>query len=379
MNSYINNLPQKPNASNLKIKDSSEINYNFGRSFDKVLPKNKNDKVKREISGIAGKNINFPKIEEQFKKKIKFQRSTKKLRINQVKLKKTNTDNLNKSAKMRKIKKNCENLDNLTSKTKAGEIVSQRSLNKIDNAINKFRINFQATMIQKIFRGYIFRKYNMNLVNQKYNTIDNNNYNRVNLNTHLFPSLYVRKKTSKNKNVLTISNTNISNTNFGAAPPKMLTSPNTNKNSEKDIHKNIKIQEFVIKKNKMADILVPTASRNKRIEEKTVYMNGAGTVTKSLTFYSRGDKFLIYKYLCIWKDRVYRYIILEKIFEYFNGYDFNIKKGYMCLNGKRDCFCDTTMGFGVCLKEDTSLYNSNTFNLENLNATFNKRYTNFQY
>ena len=367
--SYKDCLPQKSKIEKSRIKDYSEINKNYGKSLDRNIPICKKNKTSRDISSLSGKKIN---PSEHPKKK--YSDSTKKLVVIREKIKKTKTDNLEKSAKLRKTKKNYETMEILTSKEK--EILPNKSSSKVDNAINKFKINFQATMIQKIFRGYIFRKYNRYIINRKKNnTIKNKNYNKVNLNPNLFPSLYVKKKSGQTKNVLTISNTNNQNTNFGAAPPKISSSSNTNQNLEKDINNNF-IQEIVIKKNKMADVLVAISSRNRKIQEKTISMNGSGLINKSLKLSSRGDKFLMFKYLCIWKDRVYRYIILEKIFEYFKGYDFNIKKGYMCLNGKRDY---TNMGLGFCLDGDTDLYSSNTFNVENLNATFNNRYSNFQY
>ena len=375
---YKGNLPQNPSIENLIIKDFSETHKNSGRSFEKYKPIVKKNKVKDNTSGLSGKKKIVSATVNQPKQKNKFPGSTKKLIVVPEKNKKTSTINLERTLKMRKIKKRYDDLEIIKSKNKIKKILSNKSSNKINNAINTFKNNFSATLIQKIFRGYIFRKYNRYITQNKKNNTENN-LNTVYLNMNPVPSLYVKKKSLKNKNVLTISSSS-SNTNFGAAPPKMLTSPNTNHNSEKYIYNNFKIQEIVIKKNKISDILIPTTSRNKKIEEKNIFFNEARSENENLKNYNRGDKYLLYKYLSFWRDRVYRYIILEKIFEHFKGYDYNLKKGYMCLNGKRDYFSNTNMGLGIYLGIDTTdLYSTQTINVESLNSTFKKKYSNFQY
>ena len=106
-------MPQKSKIEKSRIKDYSEINKNYGKSLDRNIPICKKNKTSRDISSLSGKKIN---PSEHPKKK--YSDSTKKLVVIREKIKKTKTDNLEKSAKLRKTKKNYETMEILTSKEK---------------------------------------------------------------------------------------------------------------------------------------------------------------------------------------------------------------------------------------------------------------------
>ena len=146
-------------------------------------------------------------------------------------------------------------------------------------AQNKFKLNYFATIIQKIYRGYIIRNKYKNNLNK--NHLNMNSYQNIfiqNNNNNNYISVYTKKKTSDNYNYFN------KKLNYYISSPKIF---RTNKIIEElkiDFNYPKKIKEIIINKN------------NIKIE----------------------DKKQVYKYILkdgfnLWKEIINKNIILHEI------------------------------------------------------------------
>ena len=151
--------------------------------------------------------------------------------------------------------------------------------------------DYNATKIQRFFRGYLFRKnYKPNL---------NNNKTSSNF------GIYIKKKVLvNNRNGHRLSSNNTSkNLNYNSNLAKIRENYLNSNNSDN------KIEEIIITKKKMLKVLYPT---HKRSDLKDNTMNKNRTYER--IFFKRNfhSKYNLVKYFNHWKDASYKQIILTK-------------------------------------------------------------------
>ena len=172
-----------------------------------------------------------------------------------------------------------------------------------DNQENfrKTQSNF-AIKIQKIFRGYLYRKNNrLNSNNKKDNKIANN------------IGIYIRKKIICSKKRL---NTNLNNTENNLIKYSFLKDRNNfNLNNSKikldntNIMNENKIQEIILDKKKVLNVLNPVTKINpiKEIKINNYY---------SFRNFNCNRKYKLVKYFYRWKDFAFKKLIVQKLIEY---------------------------------------------------------------
>ena len=212
-------------------------------------------------------------------------------------------------------------LKNILNKNKNDDkkITTLKQIQKIDTKkrFNRIDKNSYVTKIQKVFRGYYYRK------NHK---INKDNYSTINVNSSF--GIYKRKKiinsrlslnynSNSNENNLTNSSFLKEKNRFNCYEIKKVENNNKGEN---------KIQEIIIDKTKIFNVLNPTSKRNKIREIKiNNYYSSKNHINKKL---------LLLKCLRNWKNIAMKYIIIQKLIEYIrtkkitrnlNNLDFNIK------------------------------------------------------
>ena len=174
--------------------------------------------------------------------------------------------------------------------------------------MNKIDKNYCATIIQKIFRGYYIRK------NCKFNFI--NNYNNI-INSNL--GIYKKKRILSNKQGININNNDFINFNY-----------NSNRNQKSNILKKFqnysninnenenKIQEIIIDRQKMLNVLNPTIKRNNIKEIKINNVNLKKTNSYNRHTYNSNlyNKCKLLKCLIYWNDMTIKKMIIERLIEY---------------------------------------------------------------
>jgi len=212
-------------------------------------------------------------------------------------------------------------LKNILNKNKNDDkkITTLKQIQKIDTKkrFNRIDKNSYVTKIQKVFRGYYYRK------NHK---INKDNYSTINVNSSF--GIYKRKKIINSRLSLNYnSNSNENNlTNSSFLKEKNRFNYYEIKKVENNNKGENKIQEIIIDKTKIFNVLNPTSKRNKIREIKiNNYYSSKNHINKKL---------LLLKCLRNWKNIAMKYIIIQKLIEYIrtkkitrnlNNLDFNIK------------------------------------------------------
>jgi len=212
-------------------------------------------------------------------------------------------------------------LKNILNKNKNDDkkITTLKQIQKIDTKkrFNRIDKNSYVTKIQKVFRGYYYRK------NHK---INKDNYSTINVNSSF--GIYKRKKIINSRLSLNYnSNSNENNlTNSSFLKEKNRFNYYEIKKVENNNKGENKIQEIIIDKTKIFNVLNPTSKRNKIREIKiNNYYSSKNHINKKL---------LLLRCLRNWKNIAMKYIIIQKLIEYIrtkkitrnlNNLDFNIK------------------------------------------------------
>ena len=154
-----------------------------------------------------------------------------------------------------------------------------------------------AIKIQKVFRGYNFRK------NNKLN--DKNQRNKS--NSHV----YIRKKvlthrSGLNSNINNIENKLINNTYFKERSQYIFKDPKKENESEN------KIQEIIIDKKKILNILKPSSQRNKI---KEIQINNNYSFINNI----RNKKYKLLKYFIYWNNITNKKLIVQRLIECFGS------------------------------------------------------------
>jgi hypothetical protein len=227
-------------------------------------------------------------------------------------------------------------LKNILNKNKKDDKILMKSKNNqktfvIRKKNKKKEINYYATKIQAIFRGYHYRK------NRKINKVNNIKINIAKNNNNLNNNqkVYFKKKIINGRRSL-IYNTNITENNLICNSLKersMVNMLNPNNNIGKIIENDNenKIQEIIIDKRKIYNVLNPTHKENNIREIK---------IKNKCSFRNRiGIKFKLSKCFDFWQDIVIKSKIIKKMIQYqksqiinqnlnnniYNNTDYNMK------------------------------------------------------
>ena len=181
--------------------------------------------------------------------------------------------------------------------------------------------NYYATKIQKIFRGYIYRK--------------NNEFNSENKNNAKFnQGVYIRKKIMNNRSSMN-SNVNISDNKIYRRSylkeRNRVKNFETNKFEYKTNNENDnKIEEIIIDKKRIFNALNPS-TKNNNIQEITIN-NSSFRNMKTL------KKYKLTKYFNIWKDITKRRIIIQNLINYMKNKRKNLILNNIDYNYQRNRF-----------------------------------------
>ena len=221
-------------------------------------------------------------------------------------LSKENIINRFKSIKPSSVRNNIlGELKNILSKNNDKRISNPKFIEK-NQKLNENNLKdkiIYAIKIQKVFRGYNFRK------NNKLN--DKNKRNTT--NSHV----YIRKKALSGRRWL---NSNISKTENNIISKTHIKerSQNIFKDTRIENESENKIQEIIIDKNKILKVLNPSSQRNKikeiQINNNYLYRNNI-----------RNKKYKLLKYFNYWKNITIKKSIVQRLIEYV-GYKTNYIK-----------------------------------------------------
>ena len=286
-----NNNKSKNNKNNIqnKIKkneqggDSYEFNFTFN---------NYN-------SNFTYNNLNGNIIKEDNKKsdKILFQGLSHENIINKF-------NSINSTSVRNNILGGIKNILNKNKKDDQKE-TSSKDIKKIiiKKKKRKNDRNYCATKIQKVFRGYYYRKYKK--INKENNNNENDNNNKNNIRT-----VYIKKKIVNNRSSLNYNANNTDKNLIGKSLKErnLLNLKNNSKTIENDNEN--KIQEIIIDKRKIFNALNPAPKGNNIREIK---------IKNNFSFKTRnciGVKFRLSKCFNYWQDRVRKKIIIQKLIQY---------------------------------------------------------------
>lgn len=211
-------------------------------------------------------------------------------------------------------------LKNILNKNKNDDkkITTVKQIQKIDTKkrFNRIDKNSYATKIQKVFRGYYYRKNHK--IKDKYSTI----------NANSSFGIYKRKKIINSRRSLNYNTNNTENnlTSSSLLKEKNRINYNDTKKVENNNESENKIQEIIIDKTKIFNVLNPTSKGNNIREIK---INNNYSIKSHLN-----KKLLLLRCFSNWKNMAMKYIIIQKLIEYIrtkkitrnlNNLDFNIK------------------------------------------------------
>jgi hypothetical protein len=256
---------------NINYGDSYEFNFTFNNFNSNYTYNNLNNSVKD--SGKSSKKITIKTIPSE---NI----------INEFKLVNPSSVKNNILGGIHKLFKNNKEIkDNIKKERSEKQFRFIRQKDK----------DIYAIKIQKVLRGYLFRKnYRSNLSNNK--TISNF-------------GIYIKKKIFANhRNGQRLSSNNTSkNLNYNSNIAKIRENYRSNNNSEN------KIEEIIINKNKMLKVLYPTKKRSD-VKDNVVNKNR----THSRIFFKRNlhNKKNLLKYFNYWKDTSIKKIVITKLINY---------------------------------------------------------------
>lgn len=268
--------------------DSYEFNFTFNNFNSNFTYNNYNDSLLKD----SGKKSNNLLIKEYSNENL----------INEYKS--TNSSSVRNKIFGKILEKNKDiSQDKIINNSK---IEKRRVRKGLD--LNKLDKNYCAIIIQKIFRGYYIRK------NCKFNFI--NNYNNI-INSNL--GIYKKKRILSNKQGININNNDFINFNY-----------NSNRNQKSNILKKFqnysninnenenKIQEIIIDRQKMLNVLNPTIKRNNIKEIKINNVNLKKTNSYNRHTYNSNlyNKCKLLKCLIYWNDMTIKKMIIERLIEY---------------------------------------------------------------
>ena len=194
--------------------------------------------------------------------------------------------------------------NNIEKKAMVSKIKEKFEYSRRKNTKDK---NYYATKIQKIFRGFIFRKKN------EFNSENKNN-------AKCNQGVYIRKKVMNNRSSMN-SYLNISeNKNYRRTYLKernrLKTSETKNFDNKTSVDNENKIEEIIIDKRRIYNALNPS-SKNNNIQEITIN-NSSFRNMKTIIRYK------LIKYFNIWKDITKRRIIILSLINYMKNQRRNI-------------------------------------------------------
>ena len=271
---------------------------------------------------------NSPNIDENILKEEK--KKTNKIIINSIAKENiiNNFKSINSSSVRNNILGGLKNIlnknKNFDKKVTSTKILGRRE--KLRKSIKKDK-NYYSIIIQKIFRGYNYRK--------KYILKKNNRQ-----------GIYIRKKILiNNKRNLNSNINNFDNNLFGNSllMRKNRLKLNYSKNLEnnKTLDNENKIQEIIIDKKKILNVLNPTSSKSNNIKE--IHINNNYSLKNCL----RNRKYKLLKYFNYWKYYSMKKVILHKLIEYIkferNNKNCNILE--ININAKRHKTSSNGFGF----------------------------------
>ena len=277
---------------------NSNYTYNNSNIDDNILKDEKKKSNKIIINSIAKENI-----------------------INNFKSMNPSSVKNNILGGLKKILNKNKNVDNKVIKTK---ILSRNA--KLKKSTNKDK-NYYAIIIQKIYRGYKSRK----------------NY----LLKKKSRPIYRRKKIVFNNRVSL--NSNINNTENNLLRNSLLMRKNRlnySKNLENNetLDNENRIQEIIIDKNKILNVLNPSSSKsNKSNNIKEIHINNNFSFKPNL----RNRKYKLIKYFNYWKTYSMKKTILHKLIEYIK-FEKNSKKSNIMeinINAKKHKRSNNGFGF----------------------------------
>ena len=271
-------IEKKKNVDNLNKKkkfsfgDSYEFNFTFNNYNNNFTYNNANEVLKEDK-----KKTNKIVIENLSKENI----------INKFKSIKPSSVRNNILGELKNILS--KNIDKKISNPKFKE--KNQKLNE-NNLKDK---NNYAIKIQKLFRGYNFRK------NNKLN--DKNKRNASN------SQIYIRKKALSGRRWL--NSNNISNTENNLISKTYFKegSQNIFKDTKNENESENKIQEIIIDKNKILNVLNPSSQRNKI---KEIQINNNYSFRNNI----RNKKYKLLKFFNYWKNITSKKLIVQRLIEY---------------------------------------------------------------
>ena len=298
----VDNLNKKEK---LSFGDSYEFNFTFNNYNNNFTYNNANEILKDEkkksnkiiINSIAKENI-----------------------INNFKSMNPSSVKNNILGGLKKILNKNKNVDNKVIKTK---ILSRNA--KLKKSTNKDK-NYYAIIIQKIYRGYKSRK---NYILKKKSR-----------------PIYRRKKILGNNRVSL--NSNINNTENNLLRNSLLLRKNRlnySKNLENNetLDNENRIQEIIIDKNKILNVLNPSSSKsNKSNNIKEIHINNNFSFKHNL----RNRKYKLIKYFNYWKTYSMKKTILHKLIEYIKFEKNSNKNNIMEININAKKHKRSNNGFG---------------------------------
>ena len=276
---------------------NSNYTYNNSNIDDNILKDEKKKSNKIIINSIAKENIinNFKSINPSSVKN-------------------------NILGGLKKILNKNKNVDNKVIKSK---ILSRNA--KLKKSTNKDK-NYYAIIIQKIYRGYKSRK---NYILKKKSR-----------------PIYRRKKILGNNRVSL--NSNINNTENNLLRNSLLMRKNRlnySKNLENNetLDNENRIQEIIIDKNKILNVLNPASSKsNKSNNIKEIHINNNFSFKPNL----RNRKYKLIKYFNYWKTYSMKKTILHKLIEYIKFEKNSNKNNIMEININAKKHKRSNNGFG---------------------------------
>ena len=302
-----NILTQNKNK-NFNVGDSYEFNFTFNNYNSNFTYNNLTEK--EILLKNNNKSPNKIVIENYSNEKI----------INKFKL-------LNPSIVKNNILGGIKNMLN-RSKNDEKKITVSKNIGKTENLRkkNKKDKNYYATKIQKIFRGYAYRKKNQ---------LNSENKNNNNIKCNF--GIYIRKKILNNRNGVNQNiniNININNTDNKLFRRSFLKERSKLKFDSKkienksEIDSENKIEEIIIDKRRIYNALNPLTNKN----IKEIKINNSYSLRNNRrTIY----KFKILRYFNAWRDITKRKIIIQNLIRYIknkrnsailNNIDFNSQK-----------------------------------------------------
>ena len=309
----IKNIISNINKSGLKQRLSkpllkSSFNEKIIHNMEKKKTSKNNDKLNKKKKFSFGDSYEFNFTFNNYNSNFTYNNTEDILKEDRRKTNKIVIDNLSKeniinkfkSIKPSSVRNNIlGGLKNILNKNK---IIDRKLTNpkfkEKNDKLEKINKNLYATKIQKIFRGYNFRK-NNRLYFQNQNITSNF-------------GIYIRKKILSRRSGL---NSNLNNTDNNLIRNIYFKERNqiSYNDSKKEYETENKIQEIIIDKNKILNVLNPSTKKN---NIKEIHINNNYSFRNNI---GKNKKYKLLKYFNHWKIITIKKLIIQKLIEFFGN------------------------------------------------------------